>query len=213
MFTGIVEAVGRVRAMARAGAGARIAIAAPGILASLRVGESLAVDGVCLTVTAREADAVRADVSAETLARTTLGRRRPGDAVNLERPVQAGQPLGGHLVTGHVDAVGTIASRRGHGQEEIVRIRFPRALAPLLVLKGSIAVDGISLTVAELAPDAFGVALIPHTARATTLGRKRVGDLVNLEADLIAKHLARLEAPAAGTGGLTLERLKEYGYA
>lgn len=212
MFTGIVEAVGRVRAMARAGAGARIAIAAPGILESLRVGDSLAVDGVCLTVTAREADGVRADLSAETLARTTLSRRRPGDAVNLERPVQAGQPLGGHLVTGHVDAVGTIAGRRGQGQEEVVRIRFPRALAPLLVPKGSVAVDGISLTVAELSAEAFAVALIPHTARATTLGRKRVGDAVNLEADLIAKHLARLEAPAA-RGALTLEMLKEYGYA
>jgi len=212
VFTGIVEAVGRVRVLARAGAGARLLVAAPGVGGSLRVGDSVAVDGVCLTVTARHADAFQADVSPETLGRTTLGRLRPGSRVNLERPVKAGDPLGGHLVSGHVDAVGTIAGRQRQGGGELVRIRFPRPLAPLIAPKGSVAVDGISLTVARLEPEAFVVALVPHTARVTTLGAKRVGEPVNLEADLIAKHLARQEAPAA-RGGLSLQQLKEYGYA
>jgi riboflavin synthase len=142
--------------------------------------------------------------------------------VNLERPLRLGDRLGGHLVTGHVDAIGEIAHRSRQGGGEFWRFRFPRGLAPLLVMKGSIAVDGVSLTVAELSRDTFGVALIPHTLRHTTLGGKRVGDPVNLEADLLGKHVARLLTfraggptgpEATGQAGLTLAYLEEHGFA
>jgi riboflavin synthase len=182
----------------------------------LRVGDSIAVDGACLTVTALRGDGFTSDLSGETLKRTTLGRLRAGSRVNLERPLRLGDRLGGHLVTGHVDAVGQVVDRIPQGDGEFWRFRFPQDLMPLLVLKGSIAVDGISLTVAELSGDAFGVALIPHTLHHTTLGGKRVGDPVNLEADLLGKHVARLLAgrlDSLGQGGLNLAFLKEHGFA
>jgi riboflavin synthase len=212
VFTGIIEEIGMVQAVRRVGHGARVEIRAPGAARTSRAGDSIAVDGACLTVTECDATAFACDVSAETLVRTTLGARHPGDPVNLERPLRVGDRLGGHLVTGHVDGVGTLLRRRPQEPGELVHIRAPRDLAPLIALKGSVAVDGISLTVAELDAEVFGVALIPFTASRTTLGRKRVGDAVNLETDLIAKHVARLRGfePAAG---LTLEKLEEYGYS
>jgi riboflavin synthase len=167
-------------------------------------------------VTALRGDGFTSDLSAETLNRTTLGRLRAGTRVNLERPLRLGDRFGGHLVTGHVDAMGQIADRTPQGDGEFWRFRFPQDLARLLVLKGSIAVDGISLTVAELSGDAFGVALIPHTLHHTTLGGKRVGDPVNLEADLLGKHVARLLAgrlDSQGQGGLSLAFLEEHGFA
>jgi len=212
VFTGIIEAIGGVRGLTRAALGARLGIRAPALAGEIRLGDSIAVDGACLTVAALEAEAFWADVSAETLARTTLGDLRPGHAVNLERSLRLGDRLGGHLVSGHVDGVGRIQRRLRQGSGELVFVRFPAALAPLIALKGSVAVDGVSLTVAGLSEDALSVALIPYTARATTLGRKRVGARVNLEADLIAKHLARLRPGETGAG-LSLEFLKEYGYA
>jgi riboflavin synthase len=212
MFTGIIEEIGQVASFARAGGGAHVSIRAR-LGAACRAGDSIAVDGVCLTVTARDAAGFASDLSSETLARSTLGRLRPGNRVNLERPVRAGDPLGGHLVSGHVDAIGTLLRRRPDGAGALVHVGYPRELAPFLVWKGSVAVDGISLTVAELSDEAFGVALIPYTAAHTTLGGKRVSQPVNLEADLIAKQLARL-APADRRGsGLSLELLKEHGYA
>lgn len=212
MFTGIIEEIGTVSALVRAGAEARVAIRGPDVAAALRLGESVAVDGACLTVAALAPAGFWADVSAETLTRTTLGAARSGTRVNLERPLRVGDRLGGHLVTGHVDGVGILQARRSEGAAQLVQVRFPRALAPLIALKGSIAVDGVSLTVASISGDTLGVALIPYTARGTTLGRKRPGDAVNLEADLIAKHLARLQSPGP-SAGLTLDTLKEYGYA
>jgi riboflavin synthase len=211
VFTGIIEAVGTVRTLARTGHGARLTIAAPGLAGASRPGDSIAVDGACLTVTEQDAAVFACDVSAETLARTTLGALRPGDRLNLERPLRLGDRLGGHLVTGHVDGVGTVVSRRSLDPGQVVHVGFPPALAPLLVHKGSIAVDGVSLTVAELGAEAFGVALIPYTADRTTLGGKRAGDRVNLEADLIAKHVARLRDFEGA--GLTLQTLKEHGYS
>ena len=216
VFTGIIEAVGTVRALARHPSGARITVAAAIIAESARLGDSLAVDGACLTVAALAGDAVVCDLSAETRSRTTLGALRVGTRVNLERPLRLGDRLGGHLVSGHVDALGQLVSRIPQGEGAVYRIRFPESLAPLLVPKGSVAVDGISLTVAALAGDHFDVAVIPYTLRGTTLADKRVGAQLNLEADLIGKYVARLMAGrTAGppTGDLTLMALKEHGFA
>ncbi len=216
VFTGIIEAVGTVLEYARKPSGARIDVQAGALAEGLRLGESIAVDGACLTVTQVKGDGFICDLSVETLDRTTLGMLRVGSRVNLERPLRLDDRLGGHLVTGHVDAVGEVAGTIPQGDGEFWRFRFPGQLAPLLVMKGSIAVDGISLTVAELSPDAFGVALIPHTLRHTTLGSKRPGSPVNLEADLLGKHVARLLAGrlnAIGRGGLTVAFLEEHGFA
>lgn len=224
MFTGIIEAIGTVRQVTRSAGGARSYIEAGPLVEGLQAGDSIAVDGACLTVTAVKGGGFTCDLSTETLARTTLGRLRAGSRVNLERPLRLGDRLGGHLVTGHVDAMGEVADRipqgpgssSGETEGEFWRFRFPQDLAPLLVMKGSIAVDGISLTVAELSREIFGVALIPYTLRRTTLGGKRVGDPVNLEADLLGKHVARLLAArseARDQGGLTLALLEEHGFA
>ena len=216
MFTGIIEAIGTVREWARNARGARATIASGPLLEGLRMGDSIAVDGACLTVTALKGEGFTCDLSVETLARTTLGSLRVGSRVNLERPLRLGDRLGGHLVTGHVDSVGEIVRRTPQGDGEFWRFRFPKDLAPLLVMKGSIAVDGISLTVADLTQDVFAAALIPHTLRHTTLPSKRVGDPVNLEADLLGKHVARFlaaQSQPAGPGGLTLALLEEHGFA
>ncbi len=216
MFTGIIEAVGRVREYTRKPGGAWAQIEAGPLAEGLRVGDSIAVDGACLTVTTVKEDGFTCDLSAETLDRTTLGRLRVGSRVNLERPLRLGDRLGGHLVTGHVDAVGEVAGRTPQGDGEFWRFQFPQELTSLLVMKGSIAVDGISLTVAELSRDTFGVALIPHTLQRTTLGSKRVSDPVNLEADLLGKHVARLlegRSNAMNQGRLTLAFLEEHGFA
>ena len=216
MFTGIIEAIGSVRRLTRRGADPQVEIAAPAIAATARLGDSIAVEGVCLTVAARTGKAFTCDLSAETLARTALGGLRVGAPVNLERPLALGDRVGGHLVTGHVDAVGHILGRTLQGGGAVYRIGFPHALAPLLVQKGSVAVDGISLTVATLTASHFDVAAIPYTLQETTLGKKRAGDPVNLEADLIGKYVARLssgQGRANHTDGLTLTVLKEYGFA
>lgn len=216
MFTGIIESIGTVREFSRHPHGTRTRIAAVEVAGELRAGDSIAVDGACLTVSLVSGGEFGCDLSAETLERTTLGRLRSGTRVNLERSLRLGDRLGGHFVTGHVDAVGHIAGRIPQGGAEFLRIGFPRVLAPLLVMKGSIAVDGISLTVAELTQDTFGVALIPYTLEGTTLSQKRVGEMVNLEADLLGKYVARClgERPTPSpSGGLTLSVLQEHGLA
>ncbi|MDR7481508.1 MAG: riboflavin synthase [Armatimonadota bacterium] len=195
MFTGIVEALGEVVTVepATGGGGARLRVRAGGLAEGARAGDSIAVDGVCLTITAQDGGVFTADLAAETLRRTTLGRLRPGDRVNLERPLRVDQRLGGHIVQGHVDGVGTVAAVRPEGDGAWMEITPPPALLRYLVEKGSVAVDGVSLTVAALpAPDRFAVALVPHTLAATTLGRRRPGDAVNLEADILAKYVQRL---------------------
>jgi riboflavin synthase len=188
MFTGIVEE----RGLIRAADGSRLVVDASLVAADVEVGGSMAVDGVCLTVAERSGDALTFDLASETLARTTLGRLRPGDHVNLERPVTLATRLGGHLVQGHVDVVGTVEAIDGDGGGATARIRFPEALSPYVVEKGSIAVDGVSLTVAGVEDGSFTVALVPHTLASTTLGERRPGDGVNLEADVLAKYVERM---------------------
>lgn len=191
MFTGLVEALGRVHAVEPDGAGgATLAIAAP-FTAELTLGESVAANGCCLTVVDRAAGVCRFQAGPETLARTNLGSLRPGDPINLERSLRFGDRLGGHLVTGHVDAVGSVAARRKEGDWEFAWFVGPESLLRQVVPKGSIAVDGVSLTVVDVRPDRFSVMLIPHTLSVTTLGAKGVGAAVNLETDLIGKYVAQ----------------------
>ena len=215
MFTGIIETIGTIREFRRRPTGARIAVGAPDIAAAVRPGESLAVDGACLTVAALVGDGVVCDLSAETVSRTTLGELRVGMRVNLERPLRLGDRVGGHLVSGHVDGVGQLVGRTPQGDGAVYRIRFPASLGSLLVPKGSVAVDGISLTVAVLAEQHFEVALIPYTLRGTTLPEKRVGAQLNLEADLVGKYVARLVAGREGwqQTDVLLPLLKEHGFA
>ncbi len=216
MFTGIIEAVGSLRRLVRRGENAQLEIAAAALAATARLGDSIAVNGACLTIAALAGDFLVCDLSTETLVRTTLGGLRKGSRVNLERPLALGDRVGGHLVTGHVDAVGHVLGRTPQGEGAILRVSFPPSLGLLLVQKGSIAIDGVSLTVANLASSHFDVAVIPYTLKETTLGERRAGDPVNLEADLIGKYIARLssgEARAYQADGLTLTVLKEYGFA
>jgi len=196
VFTGLIEDVGEIAEVAPIPAGgARLSVRTRLPEEGLERGASIAVDGACLTVIDWKAGTFSADVSVETLRRTTLSERRPGDAVNLERPLEVGERLGGHLVLGHVDGVGRIRSREQAGEAVRVVAEVPRDLLPLLVEKGSVALDGISLTVNELVgPDAISLMIIPETLRATTWGNKRAGDRVNVEADILAKHVARLLA-------------------
>jgi riboflavin synthase len=193
VFTGIVEERGRVRAFHPGADGARLEVESRTVAADADVGESVAVNGVCLTVIDRGRDALAFDVAAETRSRTTLDRLRPGDPVNLERPLTLASRLGGHLVQGHVDGVGTVTEvDRESGDGLVMGIRPPGGLGRYVVEKGSIAVDGVSLTVAAVDGDGFRVALIPHTLAATALGERRPGDGVNLEVDVVAKYVERL---------------------
>jgi riboflavin synthase len=185
MFTGIVEELGRVVARQ----GGRFTFEAKVVTEDATVGDSIAVNGCCLTVVALGTDTWEADAVAETLSRTNLDQLAPGDPVNLERPVRAQDRLGGHIVQGHVDAVGQVVEPAPH-----LRVRIPVELTRYLVPKGSVTVDGCSLTVVDELPDGFTAAVIPHTAEATTLGRRTPGDDVNVEVDIIAKYTERLLA-------------------
>jgi riboflavin synthase len=193
VFTGIVEELGSVVAVEPLpGAAVRLEVRGPGVLADVSRGESIAVNGVCLTVVEHTAETFTADVMSETLERSTLGSLHPSDPVNLERAATLQTRLGGHLVQGHVDGTGTVLERRAAEHWEVVRISLPTDLARYVVTKGSITVDGTSLTVSSLGADWFEVSLIPETLRATTLGIRKPGDPVNLEVDVIAKHVERL---------------------
>jgi riboflavin synthase len=192
MFTGIVEEVGIVRAVTRSSDVARLAVGAITTLDGSDVGASVAVSGVCLTVVERGAEGFVFEVGPETLARTALGRLRAGDTVNLERPLRFGGALGGHLVLGHVDGTGTVEAVTRVESTARVRISLlDRGLEPLLIPQGSVAVDGVSLTVAALDERAFEVMIIPHTLAATTFGRLNAGQSVNIETDMIGKYVLR----------------------
>jgi riboflavin synthase len=191
MFTGIVEELGTVEAVEQQSDAVRLTVRATTALEGTDLGDSIAVNGCCLTVAERSAVTWTADVMAETLAKTGLGSLATGDRVNLERAATVGSRLGGHLVQGHVDAVGHVVRREPGEHWDVVTVSMPRELAPYLVDKGSITVDGVSLTVVEAQRDGFTVSLIPETLRRTTLGFRRPGDAVNLEADVIGKYVAR----------------------
>ncbi|HSC25939.1 MAG TPA: riboflavin synthase [Vicinamibacterales bacterium] len=190
MFTGLIEAVGTVESLTAAPAGSRLRVAAP-LAGELSPGESLAINGVCLTVVATGDGSLQADVSPETLRVSSLGFLGPGALVNLERPLRADARLGGHFVQGHVDATGTIERLRPDGDSYWLTIAFPPGLAPYIVRKGSIAVDGISLTVAGLAGGRFDVQIIPFTFQRTNLRAARVKTVVNLECDILGKYVVR----------------------
>lgn len=192
MFTGLVQALGTIRDVSDTGGGRRLRIAEAALAPALQLGESVAVCGACLTVVAREADTFEFEVGPETLAKTTLGHLATGDRVNLERALRVGDALGGHFVTGHVDCVGRVLDEATTGEWLTVSFGFPPAFGDLLVSKGSVAVDGVSLTVVDALADRLSVMLIPHTRALTTLGTKRPGDAVNLEFDLLAKHVQKL---------------------
>lgn len=202
MFTGIVEELGRVRRRSDQGT-ARLDIEARTVLDDLAIGASVAVNGVCLTVVERSDDGFAADVVAETLARSNLGRLEPGDPVNLERPMRADGRFGGHLVQGHVDATVPVLAVAPDGDGgAALEVGLPDELAPFVVEKGSVALDGVSLTVAGVGGGRIRIALIPHTLAVTTFGSRRVGDLLNLEVDYVAKVIANLAAPALRAGAI-----------
>ncbi|HEX3296002.1 MAG TPA: riboflavin synthase [Nocardioides sp.] len=191
MFTGIVEELGTVEALERQSDAVRLTVRAATVLEDTGSGDSISVNGCCLTVAERTEATWTADVMAETLARTGLGVLAAGDRVNLERAVTAGTRLGGHLVQGHVDALGHVVRREPGEHWDVVTVAMPRELAPYLVDQGSVTVDGVSLTVVEAGEDEFTVSLIPETLRRTTLGFREPGDPVNLEVDVIGKYVAR----------------------
>ena len=191
MFTGLIEAVGRVVEMKATGSGFRLRVQTP-LASALTAGDSIAVNGVCLTVTVAEGGEMHADVGPETARITTLGGLRRDQRVNLERAMAADGRFGGHLAQGHVDGTGTVVDLRDEGEAHWITVTFPAAFAPFLVRKGSIAVDGISLTVAGLGDDRFDVMIVPFTWQHTNVSTLHVGDRVNLECDMIGKYVARI---------------------
>ena len=228
MFTGLIEEVGTVRRLERGPEGGRLSVRAKTVLEGTKIGDSIATSGACLTVIALDPEGFVVECMPETLARTTLGQAGPGSIVNLERSLRWGDRLGGHLVLGHVDGVGEVLNVRRAGIAWEVRVSLPDELRGAVAAKGSIAIDGISLTVIRVDAEAFEVGIIPHTLKETTLRAVRAGLRVNLEADVLARYVLQSlqalaggggsSAPGAGTGslsggGLTEEFLREQGFA
>lgn len=213
MFTGIVEETGVIAAVEPRGSGARLRVEARVVTEDLREGDSICVSGVCLTAVDISSGAFFADISRETMERTTLGDARPGFPVNLERALAAGGRLGGHIVQGHVDGIGVVRAMEDRGGDWWMEVEAPPELARYLVYKGSVAVDGISLTVARVSGSVFAVAVIPHTWRNTTLRSTRPGMRVNIETDILAKYVERLlSRMETAPEKLTVEKLRELGY-
>lgn len=201
MFTGIIEDLGTVAAVKGSPAGAVLTIRTALPLARVKLGESIAINGACMTVTAKRKGAIMMDISAESLRRTVLGDLKPGDRVNLERCLTLSKLIGGHLVSGHVDGVGRIVSITPEGDSRLYAFEIPAAAARYLVEKGSVTLDGVSLTVFNIRGRRFSAALIPHTLKLTTLGRKGPGDRVNVESDMLVKYVERILGPASANGG------------
>jgi riboflavin synthase len=216
MFTGIIEELGKIARFEKRGAnGARITVSAHAVTENTLEGDSISVNGVCLTALDIKNDSFAADVSGETLDKSTLGNLNTGAAVNLERAVTAQTRLGGHIVQGHVDARGKFASAVQTGDFWTVRINFPKEIGQYLVYKGSVSVEGISLTIANLADDYFEIAVIPKTWQLTNLSTLNIGDAVNLEADVIAKYVERIMLYGKGaekTEAVTMEKLNKLGF-
>jgi riboflavin synthase len=213
MFTGIIQKVGEVMALQRSGGAGRLALKAGAWIPPVALGESIALEGVCLTVAQISGEVLHFDVLEETLAKTTLGSKKIGDGVNLERAVRAGDFLGGHIVSGHVDGIGKIM-RLGHvGADRVVEVRCGAEILHGIVPKGSIAINGISLTVVEVTTSAFTVHIIPHTWEGTSLRAARAGDAVNLETDILGKYVERHLAAREKKSSLTLDQLRDAGFA
>jgi riboflavin synthase len=209
MFTGLIQNVAKVRAVQHRGSSSVIELELGALASEVKVGDSVAIDGACLTAVAVTGGSVSFDVSAETLRKTTLGDLRRGSEVNVELAMKPTDRFGGHFVSGHVDGTGVIAEKANRPGEVRLKVRTPRELTDMMVVKGSVAVDGISLTVAALSDGMFEVSLIPHTLAATTLKDKGAGARVNIECDMVGKWVQRLVKPK---GGLTIEKLREEGY-
>ena len=211
MFTGIIEEIGTVRRIEHGAKGARLTIQAKTVLEDTRIGDSIATNGVCLTVVSMTGDSFSADVMAESLRRSSLGTLQGGSPVNLERAMAANGRFGGHIVSGHIDGTGTIASQKREDNAVWVKIKTPAPLLRYIVEKGSIAIDGVSLTVAAVTDTDFSVSIIPHTGAQTILLGKKPGDPVNLECDVIGKYVEKLTAPHK-TGGISMNFLAENGF-
>ena len=217
MFTGIIEEIGTVRRIERGTAGARLTIAAKTVLEGTKLGDSIATNGVCLTVVSLTADSFSADVMAESLRRSSLGALQSGSPVNLERAMPLNGRFGGHIVSGHIDGTGTVASQRREDNAVWVTVHAPAALLRYIVEKGSIAIDGVSLTVAAVDQTGFAVSIIPHTGAETILLGKKPGETVNLECDVIGKYVEKLLTPyapdqKAKPSGITMEFLAQNGF-
>ncbi|MGB9791162.1 MAG: riboflavin synthase [Thermacetogeniaceae bacterium] len=213
MFTGLVEEVGVLQGVERRYMSALLTVRAEKVLDGLKEGDSIAVNGVCLTVTGFSGKSFTVDVMAETLDKTNLGGLREGSLVNLERALKVGERLNGHFVTGHVDTTGTVIRRRERGIASDIWIAVPEEIEKYLVPQGSVAVDGVSLTIAEKGSGVFMVSLIPHTKKMTTLGSKREGDKVNIEVDVLGKYVYYLLMDEKrNKSGITLEFLEEHGF-
>lgn len=211
MFTGIIEEIGTVRRIEHGAKGARLTIQAKTVLEDTRIGDSIATNGVCLTVVSMTGDSFSADVMAESLRRSSLGTLQGGSPVNLERAMAANGRFGGHIVSGHIDGTGTIASQKREDNAVWIKIKTPAPLLRYIVEKGSIAIDGVSLTVAAVTDTDFSVSIIPHTGAQTILLGKKPGDPVNLECDVIGKYVEKLTAPHK-TGGISTNFLAENGF-
>lgn len=216
MFTGIVEELGTLERVERGAVSAHLNIRAREILKDVGLGDSISVNGVCLTVTEYGNDRFTADVMGETLAKTNLSDLRVGDRVNLERALRMGDRIGGHMVSGHIDGVGTILDISPHGIAQVISVQAPELVMRYVIRKGSVAIDGISLTVVDCTDQTFRVSIIPHTAKLTTLGFKKKGDSVNLEADMLARYVEKFlqgrEPKADGSGRIDSAFLGKHGF-
>ena len=218
IFTGIIEEIGTIKNIAIQGSSGSISIKAKKVLENTKIGDSIAVNGVCLTVTKLQADGFCADVMAEPLRRSGFGKLGRGDLVNLERAMAADGRFGGHIVSGHIDGTGTISKYAREENAVWVTVDTSKEILELIVEKGSICIDGISLTVASVSENGIQVSIIPHTAQETTLTKKKTGDVVNLENDIVGKYIKRfLEAPRTNEkkqnkSGLTMEMLEQYDF-
>ncbi len=212
MFTGIIEEIGIIARMTRGAQSEQIVIQAEKILEDCKIGDSIAVNGACLTVVKTGADSFTADVSPETLRRTNLGELSSGDRVNLERSLKLQDRLGGHIVLGHVDEVGLITNMQVEDNATIMRVAVSGDALRYIVQKGSVCVNGVSLTIANLLEDSFDVSLIPHTKAVTTMGTKKVGDQVNIEVDILGRYVERLLSQETKQSSISMEFLSKHGF-
>ncbi len=219
MFTGIIEGLGTIRGIQPVGEGCKLAIDADFAISGTKLGDSIAVNGACLTAVALDDRSFTVDVSPETLAKTTFGRARVGDRVNLERALRLSDRLDGHLVSGHIDGMGRLSDRKQRSNAIIIAFRVPPDLARYMIPKGSVAVDGVSLTINACSANGFEVSIIPYTAKLTTVGMKPVGEAVNIETDMIGKYVERFVTAGRsdadgrpGDGGVDMALLGKYGF-